>query len=78
MKVIAGLILLVLSVFLGLYVGVWWAFIGGIVQVITSFQQPHIDALMAALGITRVMGAGLFGAITFYGLFIPGLMMVTS
>lgn len=47
--------LAVTGVLLGLYVGVWWAFVGGIVQMIEALRAPELDALGVALGLARLM-----------------------
>jgi hypothetical protein len=68
-----GIALMVLSVFIGLYVGVWVMFIGGIVQVINTLQIHPVQAMGIAVGIFRIMGAAVVGFISFLFLFMSGL-----
>lgn len=44
---------------------VWWAFIGGIVQVVESVKADPVSAFGIAFGITRVIFATAIGWITF-------------
>lgn len=61
MKAILGIILIIGGLALGLYVGVWWAFIGGIVSIIQAIQTPPVQAMTVALGILRILCASLLG-----------------
>lgn len=61
MRTLIGVGLVLLGVALGLYLGVWWAFIGGIIGIITEIKSPNINALNFALDIVRIMSAGLIG-----------------
>tara|TARA_R110000868_G_scaffold264627_1_gene523264 strand:+ start:283 stop:519 length:237 start_codon:yes stop_codon:yes gene_type:complete len=65
MKSILGIVLILTGILLGLYFGVWWAFIGGIVQVISEIRAPELNALDVALGILRTMSSSLIGGIVF-------------
>ena len=61
-----GLVLMILGLAAGLYFGLWWAFIGGIVSVIQGIRAPELDAFAIAFGITRVIFASFIGCMTFY------------
>ncbi len=65
MKTLFGLILIVLGVVLGLYMGFWVCFIGGIVQVVESFKETPVDALGVAFGFFRFFFSGVVGWGTF-------------
>lgn len=67
-----GILLMVLGVVFGVWAGVGWAFIGGIVQIVHSVQASPIDGLGIALGFLRWTAAGFIGAVTFYVFFVPG------
>lgn len=65
MRSFLSFVLMGLAVILGIYAGVWWAFIGGIMQVIEAMKAPEVEALGAALGVLRVMSASFIGFVTF-------------
>ena len=68
MKTIIGLIICILSVILGFYLGVYVMFIGGIVQLIQSIT-PVIIAQGIAFGLVKIMLSGAVGWLSFFGLF---------
>ena len=78
MKVIIGLVLLVLSVIIGLWLGVWVMFIGGIVQIINAVQVHPVHAVDIAIGLFRIFGAGIVGFFSFMVLFAAGLGFLDS
>jgi hypothetical protein len=73
MRTVSGVVLIIAGIAAGLYFGFWWAFIGGIIQVVTEIRQPTLDAMNIALGILRIMGAGLIGHMALLVLVIPGI-----
>jgi len=70
-----GLLLIVGSVGLGLYIGIWVLFIGGIAQIINNVT-PTINALGIAIGIFKVIYAGGIGILTFILSLIVGKIML--
>ncbi len=52
------------GVILGLYVGVWVCFVGGIVDVIEQVTAENLEAVSVAWGIAKVFLSGLFGSLT--------------
>ncbi|WP_083570006.1 hypothetical protein [Nitrosospira sp. Nsp11] len=62
----------------GLYAGVWWAFIGGIMDVITEIRADELDAMNIAIGIAKVMFAGAIGSFSAMVLFVPGLALIKA
>jgi hypothetical protein len=62
---ILSVLIMVVALLAALYFGIWWAFIGGIVQVIDQLRAPQMNSLLIAIGIAKVMFAGLIGWITF-------------
>ena len=62
-RLILSVLLILGGIILGLYVGVWWGFIGGIVQVIEAIQHQPISAIDVACGIARFLFAGTIGMI---------------
>jgi hypothetical protein len=78
MKAIVGLVLVVCGIALGLYAGVWWAFIGGIVDVITEIRAPELSALGIAIGVAKVLFAGLIGWLSALVLILPGVAFIQA
>lgn len=54
---VVGIILLVGGILVGLYMGIWWCFIGGIVAVIEAVKVTPINSYDFACGVTRVIFA---------------------
>ena len=77
MKKIVGLLMIVGGICLGLYVGGYLMFIGGIVQIIEAAKND-IDGAGIAFGIGRVVLAGLAGVLSLYVLAIPGLFLMSG
>ena len=57
-------LLIIASVAIAGYVGIWLCLVGGIIQVVHGVT-PVVDALQIALGILRVLATGLVGGLTF-------------
>lgn len=72
MKVL-GILLIVVGVVLGIYVGGWLCFIGGIIQVIEQLKADTIVPITFALGLAKVFGCGLAFCISAMLLIGPGL-----
>ncbi|MBI5421236.1 MAG: hypothetical protein HZA35_02880 [Parcubacteria group bacterium] len=73
MKLVLGLLMLLGGIALGLYVGVWLCFIGGIVQLIEAVKAPGgVEALSVAIGLAKIFGASIAGFISATVLIIPG------
>lgn len=79
MKKVFGVILMILSVVLGLYVGVWLCFIGGIADVVNEIQNliadNPVDGVAVGWGVVKIIFSGFLGSVTFYALFFPGCTM---
>jgi hypothetical protein len=69
---------MVVGIALGLYAGLWWAFIGGIVQVIDAAKATPVEALGIALGVARVIFAAAIGWISALILIVPGVAMLKA
>lgn len=78
MKAILGLALMAAGVVLGLYAGIWWAFIGGIVDVIREIRAPDLDTMNVAIGIAKVLFAGLIGWAAAALALVPGYALLKS
>lgn len=61
---------------LGMYVGLWWALIGGIVQIVQAVKAPDIEAMSIALGVVKILFAGSLGTVSAILLVAPGMAML--
>lgn len=61
MKEILGALICLFGLALGLYLGIWVCFIGGIVQVVEAVKATPVQALGIALGLLRVACASFVG-----------------
>jgi hypothetical protein len=77
-KIIGGLLMVAAGVVAGLYVGVWWAFIGGIVDIINEIKSVEVTALNVAIGIAKVLFAGFFGLVSAALLILPGALLINK
>jgi hypothetical protein len=77
-KVATGLLMIVTGIALGLYAGLWWAFIGGIVQVIEAVKATPVDALAVGVGSARVVFAAFIGGVSAMVLVAPGAAILKS
>lgn len=77
-SVIIGVVMIVIGAILGLYVGVWLCFIGGIVDVITEVRAEHLSAVGIAIGIAKVLFSGLAGWLSACLLIVPGYAILKA
>lgn len=77
MKSIFGIILIVVGIALGLYVGVWLMFIGGIVQIINAIRAPELIAMTVAIGVAKIVFAGAVGGLSAVVCILPGYALLT-
>lgn len=77
-KIIFGMALAIAGIALGLWVGVWWAFIGGIVDVIQAIRAPELVANDLAIGVAKVLFASPIGSIAGLALVLPARAIVQS
>ena len=76
MSKVIGVLCIVVGIVLGLYCGLWWAFIGGIIQIIEQVRAEHLEAMVVAFGICKIIFAGIIGwAAAFVGI-IPGMALL--
>lgn len=60
---IFGFAMMAIGILLGVYVGGWVLFVGGIVQILEAFQATPIEAVGVAVGILRVVVATAVGVL---------------
>ena len=68
MKKIIGILIAIVGIALGIYVGVWLMFVGGIVQIVNSINP--LNGLGMALGIARIIFCEVGGLIAWLGIVI--------
>ena len=73
-----GVILMLAGLGLAIYAGLWWAFIGGIVQIVEAVKADPIIAMDIALGLARVVCAGFIGVVTGVVAIFPGFAMLKA
>jgi len=79
MKLIIGLILILGGIIVGVYVGLWIFFIGGIVQIIEQIKSPeNVDVLAIAWGIAKIFLAGTVGVLSSLLGIIPGFLLLNK
>jgi hypothetical protein len=75
---IIGTILIIIGVILGLYLGVWLCFIGGIINVIQAIRAENLIPMDVAIGVMKVMFSGFLGYTSAAIFVIPGLAIFNS
>ena len=61
MKEILGLLICIGSIILGLYLGVWICFVGGIIQIIEGIKMVPTGSLDIGIGTLKCFSASLVG-----------------
>lgn len=77
-QLIGGGAMMLAGIFAGFYFGLYWAFIGGIVDVIDSLRAETLEALSFAIGVAKIVFAGVIGWVSFAVLFLVGLVFVKT
>ena len=70
-----GVLLVLAGLALGIYVGVWLMFVGGIVQVVQAAVATPLDAWGLAVGLARFFLSGLAGWLSAVLLVLPGVVL---
>lgn len=68
MKKIIGILIAIVGIALGIYVGVWLMFIGGITQIVNSINP--VNGLGIAFGIARIVFCEIGGLIAWLSVVI--------
>lgn len=77
-KLTLGVLLFLLGVVLGLYVGVWWAFIGGIVQMVEASKADPIALFSIVIGFIRFVFAVFLGYLSAIVCILPSLELMAA
>ena len=79
MKTVIGILMMLAGIVIGLYLGVWVMFVGGIVDIVDFFFNVRpLDAILLAFGILKVFFASIVGWLSFMFLAIPGWAIVSK
>jgi hypothetical protein len=82
MKALLGILLIVVGVLLGLYVGVWVCFIGGIVGLVNVLihliNHTQVTGMNVAVNIAKIIFAGLAGYLSALFLILPGFALINK
>jgi uncharacterized membrane protein len=73
---ILGLLLILAGIILGLYIGLWLMFIGGIIGIINVIINQQISTYLIAINVVKIIFASTIGVLSFYLLAIPGYLMI--
>lgn len=76
MKKIIGLALFVCGGVAGAYIGIWYMFVGGIVDVVRAVKMEDVDAVLIAFGILKVIFSSFVGWFSAIVLAFPGLALM--
>lgn len=58
---ILSIFIVVFGVCFGLYAGIWWAFIGGITDIIDGIKATPAQSMMIAVGFAKLFFSGFIG-----------------
>lgn len=78
MKAILGVVMIVGGVVFGVWAGLWWAFVGGIIQIIHAVQASPVEGADIAWGIVKIIFAGAIGGVSAMALVLPGAALVNA
>lgn len=67
-----GWVLVLAGVCLGAYTGIWWALVGGVVDIIEATKAPVTSASAVGVGLLKIFASGLIGWATGLVAVIPG------
>jgi hypothetical protein len=71
-----GILLILAGAAFGLYAGLWWAFIGGIVDILNEVRAPELSSINVAIGVAKVVFSGLIGWASGMLLMVPGVALL--
>lgn len=77
-KLLGGLAMMLLGIVVGLYVGGYVMFFGGLVDAINAAKATPVEAIMLAKGVCKVVFAGFVGWVSGLLLLLPGYALVIS
>lgn len=78
MSKIAGLVMVVIGIAFGVWAGFWWAFVGGIVDIINAIRATEVSAVMVGVGVIKIFFATLIGWAAASIFLVPGLALIAK
>jgi len=63
---VIGILLFLAGIGLGIYVGFWLMFVGGLIEIINAIKAPVTVVSDVGFGVLKMMFAGFTGAVTFW------------
>lgn len=80
MKKLIGVLLIVMGITLGLYLGIWVMFVGGIAGIIdvvaNAINGQGISGMEVAINVAKIMFAGFVGYLSAILLIAPGVTLI--
>jgi hypothetical protein len=65
-RVILSVILFLVGIVSGIYVGFWLMLVGGFIDIVTAIKEPIIDVSSVGFGLLKIVFSGVVGTITFW------------
>jgi hypothetical protein len=75
MKSFIGFALIISGLLVGAYVGIWLAFIGGIIDVIHEIRAPDLSAINIAIGIAKIFFASAIAYLSALPMMVTGFAL---
>ena len=72
MKVAFACVLILCGILIGLYVGFWLMFIGGVVDIVAAIRADELDVAKLGWGIGKCLFAQFVGAVSAMVFCVPG------
>lgn len=73
-----GVLMILGGIVLGLYVGLYFMFVGGIMSIVNGATADPVNAGSIAWGVVRIVFSGAVGAISAWVLIIPGAALLVK
>jgi len=68
---IPAAIVAIAAIAFGVYMGIWWALIGGIIGIIEQVKATEVDSFVVAISVAKVLFFGAIGGVSAaLGLFV--------
>jgi hypothetical protein len=76
MKNVFGALMVLAGVLIGLYVGIWLMFVGGVFNIVEFAQGDFQEYAVLGWGIVKIMLAGFIGQICAMTFILPGMAIL--
>lgn len=77
MKPIFGLMMVVLGIIVGCYIGIWICFIGGIAGLFNLIKNPEtVTGIAVGINVAKIVFAAISGYLSGAVLIIPGMYLL--